>query len=388
MKITVVGIGYVGLANAILFAQHNPVVLLDIDEQKVQLVNQKSSPIDDPDINYFLSHKCLDMTATTNAAEAYLNAEMVIVATPTDYDPNSCKFDTAVVEAVIEEAIALSPQTAVIIKSTVPVNFTQSLRNRFQHRNIIFSPEFLREGKALFDCLNPSRVIVGDDSDVAVKFGELVLQGSERKSMKIQYTGSSEAESIKLFANTFLAMRVAFFNELDTYAELDGLNSKEIIDGVCSDPRIGGHYNNPSFGYGGYCLPKDTKQLSTNFQNIPSKLIHAIVEANSIRKDHIATVIRERNPKIVGIYRLIMKVGSDNFRSSSTLGVIERLKSMGLEVIIYEPVLQRSTFNNDLVISDLHQFKQAADVILANRMTDELIDILDKVYSRDIFSSD
>ncbi|OIQ25859.1 nucleotide sugar dehydrogenase [uncultured Vibrio sp.] len=388
MKITVVGIGYVGLANAILLAQHNSVVLLDIDEQKVKLINQKSSPIDDPDIDYFFSNKCLDITATTNPIEAYSNAELVIVATPTDYDPDSCKFDTAVVEVVIEEVIELNPQAVVVIKSTVPVNFTETLRERLQYQNIIFSPEFLREGKALFDCLNPSRIIVGDDSDSAVKFGELMLQGSDKKPMNIQYTGSSEAESIKLFANTFLAMRVAFFNELDTYAELDGLNSREIIDGVCSDPRIGAHYNNPSFGYGGYCLPKDTKQLSTNFQNIPSRLINAIVEANSVRKDHIATVIRERNPKIVGIYRLIMKAGSDNYRSSSMLGIIERIKSMGLEVIIYEPVLKDNTFNHDLVVSDLNEFKHAADIVLANRVTDELVDVHDKIYSRDIFSSD
>ncbi|KOO15088.1 UDP-glucose 6-dehydrogenase [Vibrio xuii] len=388
MKIAVVGIGYVGLANAILLAQHNKVILLDVDASKVAMVNQQLSPIEDSDIEEFLRDDSLQLTATTDERLAYSEADFIIITAPTDYDTESRTFDTQIVDQVMRRAIDLNPSATVVIKSTVPVNYTYQARERYLHQDILFSPEFLREGKALYDCLYPSRIIVGGHSQSAKVFGGLLLQGAKTADIAIIYTHSCEAESIKLFANTFLAMRVAFFNELDTYAEVNHLNSKDIIEGVCYDPRIGQYYNNPSFGYGGYCLPKDTKQLYSNFEGIPNRMISGIVEANSVRKDHIVNVILSRQPKVVGVYRLITKVGSDNFRSSAILGVIDRLIAQGIRVVIFEPKLSKSVFHQCEVIHQLSEFKQVASIILANRISQDLVDVVDKIYSRDIYGTD
>ncbi|OAJ93269.1 nucleotide sugar dehydrogenase [Vibrio bivalvicida] len=388
MKIAVVGIGYVGLANAILLAQHNDVTLLDIDKGKVAKINKRISPIDDSDIQHYLTSHTLNLMATTEEHIAYCEAQFIVIATPTDYDTESRSFNTAIVEAVMRRAISINPAATIVIKSTVPVNFTHQARKRYQHSNILFSPEFLREGKALYDCLFPARIIVGGQNESAKVFGALLQQGAKTPNPPLIYTHSCEAEAIKLFANTFLAMRVAFFNELDTYAELNHLISKDIIEGVCCDPRIGQHYNNPSFGYGGYCLPKDTKQLSSNFENIPNRMICGIVESNSIRKDHIAQVILAREPEVVGVYRLVMKSGSDNFRSSSIIGVVDRLQARGVRVVIYEPTYPDSVYHQCEVIHQLDEFKQVSSVILANRLTDELLDVSNKIYSRDIYGTD
>ncbi len=388
MKIAVVGIGYVGLANAILLAQNNDVVLVDIDIEKVAKINQRISPIEDDDIQHYLTSYRLNLTATTEEHSAYCDAQFIVIATPTDYDAELRAFNTRIVEKVMQQAIRINPAAVIVIKSTVPVNFTNQARERYQHTNILFSPEFLREGKALYDCLYPSRIIVGGQTEVAKEFGALLQQGAKTPNTPIIYTHSCEAESIKLFANTFLAMRVAFFNELDTYAELNHLISKDIIEGVCYDPRIGHHYNNPSFGYGGYCLPKDTKQLSANYENIPNRMISGIVAANSIRKDHIAQVILARKPDVVGVYRLIMKVGSDNYRSSSIFGVVERLQAQGVRVVIFEPSLSDSVYHRCEVIHHLEEFKQISSVILANRVTSDLSNVMDKVYSRDLYGTD
>ena len=388
MKIAVVGIGYVGLANAILLAQHNKVTLLDIDASKVAMINQHQSPIEDGDIEDYLAHQPLQLTATTDEKLAYQDADFIIIAAPTDYDTESRTFDTTIVDRVMQRAIYLNPSATIVIKSTVPVNFTYQARERYQQPSILFSPEFLREGKALHDCLYPSRIIVGGLSHQAKVFGQLLQQGAKVDNPPVIYTHSCEAESIKLFANTFLAMRVAFFNELDTYAEVNRLDSKDIIEGVCHDPRIGHHYNNPSFGYGGYCLPKDTKQLYSNFATIPNRMISGIVEANSVRKEHIVNAILSRKPEVVGIYRLITKVGSDNFRSSAILGVVDRLIAHGVRVVIFEPKLSEPLFHQCEVIHQLDEFKRAASLIVANRFNQELADVVDKVYSRDIYQTD
>lgn len=388
MNITVVGTGYVGLSNSILLAQHNRVVALDIDQHKVDLINSKKSPLVDAEIQEYLASKSLDLVATTDKSLAYSLCDFVIVATPTDYDTEQNFFNTASVESVIAQVQELAPHATVIIKSTIPVGFTQRMRDRFPKLKIIFSPEFLREGRALYDNLYPSRIIVGDTSPQAQQFAALLQGGALKKDIPTLFMESTEAEAVKLFANTYLALRVAYFNELDTYAEVRGLDTKAIIDGVCLDPRIGGQYNNPSFGYGGYCLPKDTKQLRANFSDVPENLISAIVESNDTRKDHIASMILAKKPRLVGIFRLTMKAGSDNFRSSAIQGIIERLLAKGIKVVVYEPTLQSTEFNGCVVEPSLERFKADCDVILANRLTEQLQDVATKVYSRDLYSRD